>query len=511
MGCGSEIAPPATILSNESTQNHTPIHGKSSTKPAEERFALHTKTRFPVATIDITKGPIDKTFSVQLDYSKCIGCHNCARACDEWQGFHVITKGPVKIPPYIQTYALNRELNDETHRIRLDTTDCVGCGNCVSACPTNAFQPRNQVQEVLEALQSNKVKVAVLAPATRVGLAEAFGMGVGATCERQLVKALRGVGFQYVFDNLYGADITTREDAAEVLKAKSEKKGPVFTSCCPAWVNLCERKYPQLLGRLSTAKSPHGSICTLIKRQFAASIGKKAKDLCVVGCMPCTAKKDEAARKELTTDGVPDCDISITSREIFDFLKSKNIEFTNEKEKELEHDEMAKIDAPYAQVSGSAYIYGKTAGVTESIVRYLGAKLNTEVAFGEIVPKTIFLDEKTKHSVKQYDVLLSGQVYKFVVATGGSALRKTAEMVMANELECDSIEMMACLHGCQGGGGQPKNMKKMEIPTRATGLNEADTKLRNSSSFDNKSLDAVYDKLGKQVHEYFHTQYSVWK
>ncbi|KAH0570379.1 FeFe-hydrogenase 4 [Spironucleus salmonicida] len=511
MGCGSEIAPVETIEKEEGQQQAELKTVKVSSVPAQEIFALHTKTRIPVSTIDITNKPIDQTYSIQLDYSKCIGCHNCARACDEWQGFHVITKGPVKIPPYIQTYTLNRELNDESHRVRLDTTDCVGCGNCVSACPTNALQPRNQISEVEQAMKSNKILIAVLAPATRVGLAEAFGMGVGATCERQLVKTLKDVGFKYVFDNLYGADITTREDAAEVLKAKQEKKGPIFTSCCPAWVNLCERKYPQLLSRLSTAKSPHGSMCALIKKQFAAQIGKKAKDLCVVGMMPCTAKKDEAARKELTTDGVPDCDISITSREIYEFLIARDIQFSNEKEEDLQNDETANIDAPYTQVSGSSYIYGKTAGVTESVVRYVAAKTNSQIVFSEIVPKTIFFDEKTKHSILQYDAVLQGELFKFAVATGGTALRRAAEMVIANELECDSIEMMTCLHGCQGGGGQPKNMKKMEIPTRATGLNEGDSKLQFTSSFDNKALDAVYADLGAKCHEYFHTEYSSWK
>lgn len=163
-----------------------------------------------------------------------------------------------------------------------------------------------------------------------MGIGEALGMSPGKSAESQLIVHLRKMGFDYVFDNLWGADGTTTEDAKEILKAKQRGSGTVFTSCCPAWVRLVETRYPELIPQLSTARSPHGIVCSMIRNGWVRDMGFKQTDVVIVGMMPCTAKKFEAERKELTTEGVPDCDISITTRELAEYFAEQGYKFSDE-------------------------------------------------------------------------------------------------------------------------------------------------------------------------------------
>lgn len=220
------------------------------------------------------------------------------------------------MPPHLNSYNGDNNQNTEFTRVRLENTNCTGCGGCSTACPNNVIRPRSEWYEVVHAKDEGKILVAVIAPATRVGIAEAMGMEAGQSAEAQLIKSLRDVGFKYVFDNQWGADATTIEDTKEMLHYKETGKGPCFTSCCPAWVNFVEMRHPELLPQLSNAKSPHGITCSMIKKFWAKENNISLDKLVVVGIMPCTAKKAEAKRPQLMTDGHFDCDISITTKEI---------------------------------------------------------------------------------------------------------------------------------------------------------------------------------------------------
>ncbi|KAH0569910.1 FeFe-hydrogenase 2 [Spironucleus salmonicida] len=457
----------------------------------------------PQSSIDTADKPLDQNTAIQLNYAKCVGCQMCAKTCSDHQNFNIFQKSSVKVYPFVNSRG--DVLKDET-RFTLECTDCVGCGACVQICPTGALQPRDNVQELSEKLQCAEiVKIAVIAPSTRVGIAEGMGMPVGSSAERQMVQALKNLGFDYVFDNMFGADMTTREDAQEILKHKAAGTGPCFTSCCPAWVNLVERQYPELIPRLSTARSPHGMICSVIKKQFAKSLGKRPGELFVAGFMPCTAKKFEAARPQLATDGVQDCDLSLTTREMMTLFKGQK--FSVAREAELENDESAQYSAPYNRFSGSAYIYGKSAGVTEAVARYIFHTTNT--APSEITSEVVFEDIPSKSRISLIS-FTADQTYRVLVAQGGLAAHKVVGL--AQEVPCDAVEVMVCPGGCIGGGGQPKQLKKELVEKRKEGLELKDSQQAWKSCCENEGVQAVYAEMGDSVHDVLHTYFvSSWE
>ncbi|KAH0572912.1 FeFe-hydrogenase 5 [Spironucleus salmonicida] len=466
------------------------------------------KVRQSPFKIDITNGPIDRNDAIQIDYQKCIGCQMCAKTCTDSQNFNIFKISAPKTKPFVNAYG---SVAEGTERNALAGTDCTGCGACVRACPVEALMPAFNIRPVLEQIsEKKKVTIAVIAPSTRVGLAEGMGMGVGVTAERQMVYELKQMGFDYVFDNMWGADATTTEDAKEILKAKAAGK-TAFTSCCPAWVKLVETTYPELLPNISSARSPHGIICSVIKKYFAKDIGKKADELYVVGVMPCTAKKNEAARKELTTDGSPDCDISITTRELMAYLKEKKVTFSAAREIELKDNVQAQYDAPFNTFSGSAYIYGKTAGVTEAVVRYVCAIKKVPFSVGMITKELIWENKLHSSSLTLLTFSAAGEDYRICVSYGGLAAHKAVELYKSGELKVDAVEVMVCPGGCVGGGGQPKQPKKDMILKRHEGLDKHDKEAPYSNCTENPTLNEFYERIGTDVHHVMHTTYSAYK
>lgn len=390
----------------------------------------------------------DSNPAITIDYDKCMGCGMCAMVCNQTQAIGALVKAAPRQPPNVISVKGDNSANTETTRVKLAESACCGCGQCSNACAFGAIHPTSNVQEVKD---SKKIKIAVLAPATRVGVAEAMGMPVGVSGERQLVAALRKLGFQYVFDNQWGADACTIEDTKEVLHMRENKCGPCYTSCCPAWINLVETRYPELIPKVSTARSPHGIVCSCIKKFWAKDNNLPLENILVVGVMPCTAKKWEASRSQLKTEGYPDCDVSITSKEMVQWLKEAGIKFSVEEEEALKGKPEAQFDAPFGEKSGSAYIFGKTSGVTQSVVRYIFALNKEPLDMSKIKTTTVWEHTDKIQNIKVMEFECAGQTYRAAVAHGGQAVAQCVKM--EKELNVDVVEMMMCPHGCQNGGG----------------------------------------------------------
>lgn len=358
------------------------------------------------------------------------------------------------------------------------------------------------------AKKAGKKLIAVLAPATRVGISEAMGMAPGTTGEAQLVAGLRKIGFDYVFDNQWGADACTIEDTKEVLHMREHHTGPCYTSCCPAWINLVETRYPELIPKVSTARSPQAMLCSLIKKEWIKDVNMKLDDIFIVGFMPCTAKKYEAARHQLETEGKPDVDVSVTTKEIATVFKEHNIAFSVEKEEELKKTKEGKFDAPFGEFSGSAYIFGKTAGVTESVARYVHAVFGVEYKAANLKVTVPWEHTDKIQNIKVIEFTVKDQTFRAAVAHGGVAVAKCIEM--EKELKCDVVEIMMCPMGCQNGGGQPRQMKKDLIPKRAEALDKHDHECKYADCQSNESMHKYIKEhlpTEEKIHDVFHTHY----
>ncbi|CAL6006416.1 FeFe-hydrogenase_1 [Hexamita inflata] len=454
---------------------------------------------------------VDTSRAIRIDYDHCIGCQMCARTCIDGQKIGAFSLAPIKTPPYLHSINGNNAQNTETTRVKMDDTNCIGCGQCVTSCTTGAIEPANRTAEIFTAKQAGQILVAVMAPSTRVGMAEGMGMGIGTTAEAQTVAGLKQLGFDYVFDNLWGADVCTMEDAKEVIKARQAGKGTVFTSCCPAWINLVETKYPELIPQISTARSPHGIICSVIKKFWVKDIGKKADDIFVVGVMPCTAKKFEAARPQLVTDNTPDCDISVSTRELVTLFKENNISFSEQRELELKTQPQGQFDAPFNEYSGSAYIFGKTAGVTESVVRYVYS-VNKLPFNKSVIQNGLIWESADKYqSLKLMEFPLGKEKYRAVVCHGGQAVEELMKIHEQGLLvDVDVVEVMMCPQGCVNGGGQPRLVRKQLTADRPKGLDKHD---REAKYGDCQSNEKMHEMLNKwmptehDIHHALHTHY----
>lgn len=294
------------------------------------------------------------------------------------------------------------------------------------------------------------------------------------------------MGFKYVFDNQWGADACTQEDAEEVLEFKQQGKGACFTSCCPAWVNLVETRYPEMLKHLSTARSPHGITCSAIKKFWVKEANLKLEDICVVGFMPCSAKKMEAQRKQLMTGGVPDCDASVTTRELAKHFQTQGFKFSVDEEKRLA--KTVHCDAPFDKFSGSSYIFGKASGVTESVARYIYAHHNTPFSKDSWQQEVIWEAADGIQTIEEIKFQISGTHYICVFAHGGAAAQEVIELVKAGTLKADCVEVMACPQGCQNGSGQPKQPKVHMICKRGEALEVHDQQSQFKSASENRSM-----------------------
>lgn len=418
-----------------------------------ERYAGETSSN----TID------DSNHAIVRDDSKCILCGKCISVCAKRQGCSAITKINRGFATKIGT-AFDRPLQE---------SPCVGCGQCVLVCPTGALTQKTEIHEVLDLLdEKDVIKVAQVAPAVRVAIGEEFGEKIGSFAEGKMVSALKAIGFDYVFDVNMGADFTVVEEANELIEKLTSGKGlPLFTSCCPAWFNYCEKFYPDYVKNLSTSKSPNEMLGSLVK-YFFESQGKKVK---IVSIMPCTAKK-----REILARGT--IDKSLTTRELAQLIRLKSINF--------ERLDDSKFDDPFGEYTGAGLIFGVTGGVTEAALRYATYKLTGKKQ--DIIESVRYSD-----GVKEVTVNLGDKKLNLAIVHGLSNAPKVMDALQSGDKKYDFVEVMACPGGCVNGGGQPfvdYNLHDVNevILKRSQSIYNADGNMKFKSTEDNKGVKKIY-------------------
>ena len=432
------------------------------------------------------------------DYNKCIKCRRCESVCREVQGVNVYTAKNRGYESVIAP-AFMKDLGE---------VDCISCGQCLMACPTGSLTEREYIDDVWRAIEDpDKVVIVQAAPAIQVSIGESFGIAPGTAVTGKLAAALRRIGFDMVFSTEFAADLTIVEEAHELLE-RLEGKGklPLISSCSPGWVKFCEHFYPQFLDNLSTCKSPMEMFGALIKTFLAEKENINPRKMVVVGIMPCTAKKFEAARQELVTRGSRDVDYVLTTRELARMLRSAGIRFDQLPDEEF--------DKPLGLSTGAGAIFAATGGVTEAAVRtalaLTGEQDNTVIEFKEI---------RGLKGIKEAKVNIKGRQVRIAVAHGTRNARKLMERIKAGD-QFDFVEIMACPGGCVGGGGQPiqGTVNKKEVPAEAKtkrpqALYRIDAGKKVRRSHENPAIKQLYkdflgEPLSKRAKEILHTSYT---
>ena len=428
--------------------------------------------------------------SIVRDPSKCILCGLCVRTCAEIQNIGAVDFSGRGKKAHISA-DFGKTLKD---------TDCVGCGQCASVCPTGAITIRNETEKFWSMLQDQTRKVVVqYAPSVRVGMAERFCLPANEPCTGKLVAALRRLGADVVYDTNLTADLTIMEESAEFLeKVKTGAKLPMFTSCCPGWIQHVEHRHPHLMPQVSTCGSPMAMFGSLIRKQFAG------ENVYSVAIMPCTGKKFEAARPELEKDGERLIDLVITTSELCDMIEEAGIDFANLPDEEP--------DAPLGDYTGAGVIFGVTGGVMDAALRsayYL--------VTGENPDPDAFTAVRGMQGWKEasFDIPGAGTVRTAVVSGLGNT-RELMEAIASGHVQYDFVEVMACPGGCAGGGGQPIHDGEECAEARGNVLWRLDYKMPLRFSHENPDVQALYKEyLGKPLsersHHLLHTDIEAWQ
>lgn len=434
--------------------------------------------------------------SIVRDPNKCILCRRCVAVCKNIQKVGAIDCGNRGFESSIST-SYNKSLKD---------SNCVYCGQCIEACPTSALCEKENIDEVWAKLKDPEVHVIVqTAPAVRVALGEEFEMPIGTNVTGKMVTALKRLGFDKVFDTNTGADFTIMEEANEFIERFKENDNiPMITSCCPAWVRYIEINYPELLPHLSSCKSPHEMLGSLIKTYYAKKEKIDPEKIFVVSVMPCIAKKYERQRKELSNKGLCDVDCVITTRELSRMIKYANIRFENLEDSEF--------DNPLGISTGAASIFGTTGGVMEAALRTA-----QDVLTGKNLDKIDFEQVRGEKGIKKATVNINEKDIKVVVASGLGNAQKIMEEIKLGKADYQFVEIMACPGGCIMGGGQPiKNSRtRAEFDVRklrADSIYSIDENSQIRKSHENPVLKKVYEEFLEEPGSYraeklLHTTY----
>jgi len=440
----------------------------------------------------------DKSPAIIREMDKCIMCRRCETACNDVQTVGVLS-------------AINRGFNAvvaPAFEMDLDHSTCTYCGQCVAVCPTGALTERDYTWKVIEALvDPEKIVVVQTAPAVRAALGESFGMEPGTLVTGKMAAALRKLGFDYVFDTDFAADLTIMEEGAEILdrlgrflNGDKEVKLPILTSCCPGWVNFLEHHFPEMKDIPSTAKSPQQMFGAIAKSYFAEKLKVPREKLMVVSVMPCLAKKYECTRPEFSVNGDPDVNVSISTRELAQLIRSANLDFKSLPDEEF--------DNPLGASTGASVIFGTTGGVIEAAVR-TAYELFTQ----KQLEKVDFEELRGMDGIRQATVDFNGLPINIGIAHGLGNARKLLEDIKAGKSNFHAIEIMACPGGCIGGGGQPYHHGDVEIlRKRQRAIYQEDAGKPIRKSHENPYIKQLYEEyLGKPLsdksHELLHTHY----
>lgn len=456
------------------------------------------KIRFEGERLEKSKD--NSSFSIMRDNDKCILCRRCETMCNQVQKVGVLS-------------GVNRGFSTEIgtfFETDLAKTECTFCGQCINVCPTGALLEKDNTDEAWGLLaQKEKPVMVQIAPAVRVGISEEFGLKPGTISTGKVVAALKALGFDYVFDTNFAADLTIMEEANEFVN-RLTKGGdlPIMTSCCPAWVNFCETQYPDLLKYLSTCRSPQSMFSPVARYYFADKVlGKKADEVIVMSIMPCIAKKYEVAREELGKDGIIDTDLSLTVRELARMIKEAGIDLATIEE--------AEFDSPLGYSTGAADIFGVTGGVLEAALR----TAYTDVTKEELPDDAIeFKSVRGFEGIKEATVNVGGTDVNVVAASSLGCARKLmdelrADLAAGKTPKYHIIEIMACPGGCVAGGGQPFHGGDYEkVKARGAGLYAIDANKPKRKSHQNEDIKKLYaeflgERGGHNAHTYLHTHY----
>lgn len=430
------------------------------------------------------------------DTSKCILCARCIETCKKVQGLSIlnfIDRGfKTKVGP-----VFDKSFAD---------VNCMQCGQCINVCPVGALSEKEEVHNVIEALNDpQKFVVVQTAPAVRASLGEEFGMPIGTRVTGKMVAALRRIGFKRVYDTNYAADLTIMEEGTELInRIQNNGTLPLITSCSPGWVRYIEFEYPNLLGHLSSCKSPHMMFGAILKSYFAKTKAIDPKDMYVVSIMPCTAKKEEKERPEMPDD----VDAVLTTRELGRLIKMYGVDFLNLPDEEFDQD-------MFGEYSGAGVIFGASGGVMEAALRTV-YELLTKQELKDVNFKAV----RGTEGIKEASVTINGQEVKVAVAHSMSLAKPLLEDIQAGTSPYTFIEIMGCPGGCINGGGQSiinstirNGFKAIDWKKeRAKALYDEDEDRPNRKSHENKQIQELYQKfLGEPnshlAHELLHTHY----
>ncbi len=484
------------ILSNHERKCLSCVRSQNCELQALARELGVDENRFEGQNIEY---PLDMLSpSIVRDPNKCILCRRCVGVCREIQGIGAI--GPV-------LRGFKTEIAPSFGK-SLSETNCINCGQCVVACPVGALTEKDATQRVWDALADpDKVVVVQPAPAIRVALGEEFGLPIGTRVTGKMTQALRRLGFDKVFDTDFGADLTIMEEATELLHRIEEGGAlPMFTSCSPGWIKYLEHNFPELIPNLSTCKSPMEMEGAIIKSYYAEQAGIDPESIVVVGVMPCTAKKFEAARPEMEVNGLRSVDISITTRELARMIRQAGIDFASLPDAE-------DFDELVASSTGAAAIFGATGGVMEAALRTAA-----DVLEGRSLEHINYTEVRGIEGIKEATFTLGGKELKVAVVHSTGAAKQLIKRIQAGDNSYAFIEVMACPGGCVNGGGQPivSAYKRMDIDprvARAQGLYSEDEAKTIRKSHENPDIKKLYAEfLGEpnshKAHELLHTHYT---
>ncbi len=441
---------------------------------------------------------VDMSPSIIRDVDKCIMCRRCENVCNNIQSVGALS-------------AVNRGFQAVVApAFEQDMVDspCVMCGQCVQVCPVGALSEVDDTRNVMMAINDPKKTVVVqTAPAVRVAIGEEFGMEPGTIVTGQLAAVLRQLGFDYVFDTDFAADLTIMEEGTELLnridrytKGDTSVRLPILTSCCPGWVNFFEHNFPDMLDVPSTAKSPQQMFGAIAKSYWAEKMGIKREDLVVVSVMPCLAKKYECKREEFYVNGNPDVDYVLSTRELARLIKQFNLD--------LKEVEAQDFDDPLGESTGAAVIFGVTGGVIEAATRTA-----YEVFTGKKLDRIDFTELRGLEGIRDAWVDFNGTPIHIGIAHGLKNARTLLERVREGKEQFHAIEVMACPGGCIGGAGQPYHHGNSSIiKKRFEATYEEDRNKPIRKSHENPSIIKLYaeylgEPCGHKSHELLHTHY----
>lgn len=447
------------------------------------------KVRFHGSKPDYTID--DTSVSIIRDPNLCILCGRCVRTCAEVQGIKAV------------------DFSRRGYRSKVSTAfeegiakvECVNCGQCILGCPVGAIKERSSIDQVWAALEDPDRHVVVQeAPAVRVALGEEFGMEPGALVEGRMYSALRELGFDKVFDTNFTADLTIIEEGSELIERMTNGGIlPMITSCSPGWIKYAEHFYPDLLGHLSTCKSPQQMFGALAKTYYAEKSGIDPTKIVSVSIMPCTAKKFECQRPEMSSSGYKDVDFVLTTRELASMIRQAGIDFVHEKD--------SKADSLIGAYTGAGTIFGATGGVMEAALRTA-----YELLTKSTLPKLEFKAVRGMEGIKEANVRIGEKTVKVAVAHGLANAKKIMDKVRSGEADYHFIEIMTCPGGCVGGGGQPIGVTLKKRMARAKALYSEDRAMTLRKSHENPEVMKLYEDflgapLGHKSHELLHTSY----